>query len=268
VAGGSPDLPELEIQYGDFAEWQRDALDAGRWSDQREFWGRELAGWPLELDLPADWPRPPVRSSRGASVRFELPAGTAAGVRALAAELGGTVHMVLMAAFQAVLAELSGQERFTVGTAVAGRGPAAVHDLIGFFANTLPVPADCAGSPDFGELFARARHRLLRAYAHQDLPLDQIVQAARPPRDPSRTPLFQAIITYGTDPLSHLHLTGLTTCPYAVLTDVAQCDLNLQILENGQNMEATMQYSTELFTRSSIDGTIDGFLGMIGRHAI
>src|SRR5216683_3283001 len=216
---------------------------------------------------PTGRPRPPVRSSGGASVRFQLPAATTARVRGVARELGGTVHMVLMTAFQALLSELSGQERFTVGTAVAGRGPAAVHDLIGFFANTLPVRADCSGSPAFAELFTRVRRNLLRAYAHQDLPLDQIVQAVRPRRDPGRTPLFQAIITYGADPLSHLNLTGLTADPYSVLGNTAQCDLNLQVLDVGKSFEGIVQYSTDLFDPSTADDIVSAFVRLVERHA-
>jgi aryl carrier-like protein len=264
-SGRDAGLAALPVQYGDFAEWQRDAMSAGRWSDQLDFWRRELKDWPAVLDLPSDHPRPAVRTSRGAAVELCIPAGTAAAVRGLSRELGGTVHMVLMTAFQAFLHQLTGQERFLVGTAVAGRRAAVVEDLIGFFVNTLPVRADFTGSPSFAEAFARVQRSLLDAYANQDVPLDQIVQAVGPPRDPSRTPLFQAILTYGPDPLSTLHLPGTAAQHYPVLQQAARCDINMEITCADDLLRAVIEYSTELFERVTIECHFATFLQLLER---
>ncbi|MFI7669480.1 condensation domain-containing protein [Nocardia sp. NPDC049526] len=263
-AGAIPDPPELAVQYGDYAEWQQDAVAAGRWADQAEFWRAELADVPLILDLPTDRPRPSVRSSAGEAIAFTVPAPTVAGIREAARRLGGTVHMALMAAFQALLADIAGQDRFVVGTAVSGRSPAAVEDLIGFFVNTIPVIADCSGMPRFPELFGRVREQLLRAYAHQDLPLDHIVDAVRPPRDPARTPLFQAILTYSPHPLAELRLPGIEL-EYVPVAPSGGChsDLDLIVYDDGKQLQGYLIRPAALIDHERAAGWVAGLLGLL-----
>ncbi|MGW1738266.1 condensation domain-containing protein [Nocardia sp. NPDC001965] len=259
-----PVLPELPVQYGDFAEWQLDAVAGGRWTDQAKFWRTELANVPLLLELPAARPRPAVRSSAGESIPFVVPEPTTAGIRDAARRLGGTVHMVLMAAFQALLADIAGQDRFVVGTAVSGRGPEAVADLIGFFVNTVPVGADCSGTPDFPELFGRVRERLLRAYAHQDLPLNDIVEAVGPPRDPARTPLFQAVLTYGPHPIAELRLPDIEP-EYVPVAPSGGChsDLDLIVYDMGNRLQGYLISPAALVERECAAGWVTSMLALL-----
>ncbi|MEV2221313.1 condensation domain-containing protein [Nocardia vinacea] len=259
-AGTMPVLPDIPIRYGDYAEWQRAMVEAGQWDAQASFWRTELADWPLTLDLPTDRPRPAIRTAQGQSLHFLVPAATTAGIRAAARRCGGTVHMVLMAAFQAVLAELSGQDRFVVGTAVSGRGPAAVDNVVGFFVNTIPVKADCSGAPDRPQLFNRVRRNLLRAYANQDLPLEHIVGAVRPRRDLGRTPIFQAVLTFATDPCAELRLGATQVESRPVLQDAARTDLTVEIHDTTPALDGVVEFSTDLFDSVTVASFIDQLL--------
>src|SRR5205823_1785135 len=147
-------------------------------------------------ELPADRPRPPAQSFRGATEAALLPASLAAGVRALAEREGATPFMALLAAFAALLGRYTGQQDLLVGTPVANRARRELEGLIGFFANTLPIRADLAGAPSFRALLGRVRESCLGAYAHQDLPFERLVEELRPERDPSRNPLVQVVFAY------------------------------------------------------------------------
>ncbi|WP_330253417.1 condensation domain-containing protein [Nocardia sp. NBC_00565] len=259
-AGTVPVLPDISVRYGDYAEWQRAMAEAGHWDGQSSFWRTELADWPLILDLPTDRQRPAIRTAHGRSLHFTIPPATTAGIRAAARRYGGTVHMVLMAAFQAVLAELSGQDRFVVGTAVSGRGPAAVDNVVGFFVNTIPVKVDCSGAPSRPELFDRVRRNLLRAYTNQDLPLERIVDAVRPPRDLGRTPLFQAVLTFATDPCAELRLGATQIESHSVLQDAARTDLTVEIHDTTPALDGVVEFSTDLFDRVTVASFTDRLL--------
>ena len=188
---GEPDpLPPLAVQYADFAIWQRRWLAGDVLEGQLAYWRGRLAGAPV-LELPADRPRPPVRSTAGAITQFSVAAETAAGLRAVARGGGATMFMTLLAAFSVLLGRYSGQDDVVVGTPVANRNRAETEDLIGFFVNTLVLRADLSGDPEFTGLLGRVRGMTLGAYAHQDLPFEQLVDALVTGRDRSRTPLFQ-----------------------------------------------------------------------------
>ncbi len=193
---GEPDpLPPLVVQYADFAVWQRRWLAGDVLDGQLAYWRGRLAGAPV-LELPADRPRPLARSAAGAVVQFTVAAEVAAGLRAVARGGGATMFMTLLAALGVLLGRYSGQDDVVAGTAVANRNHAGTEDLIGFFVNTLVMRADLSGDPEFTGLLGRVREMALGAYAHQDLPFEQLVDALVTGRDRSRTPLFQVFFGY------------------------------------------------------------------------
>ncbi|MFJ2264641.1 non-ribosomal peptide synthase/polyketide synthase [Streptomyces sp. NPDC087844] len=194
---GEPDpLPPLPVQYADFAAWQRQWLDGEVLEDQRAYWRDALADVPV-LELPTDRPRPSVRSAEGAMAPFTVPAETTDALRALSRERGTTMFMTLLAALDVLLGRYAGSEDVVVGTPVANRNRAETEDLIGFFVNTLVMRADLSGDPSFSELLGRVRESALGAYAHQDVPFEQLVDDLVVERDRSRTPLFQVFFSYG-----------------------------------------------------------------------
>ncbi|MCG7202656.1 amino acid adenylation domain-containing protein [Streptomyces arenae] len=196
---GLPDpLPPLAIQYADFAVWQRQWLSGEIVDAQLGYWREKLTGVPV-LELPTDRPRPPVRSTDGSVRRFAVPAETADALRALSREHGTTMFMTLLAAFDVLMSRYGGAEDIAVGTPVANRNRAETEDLIGFFVNTLVLRTDLSGDPTFTELLARVRETALGAYAHQDLPFEQVVDELVVDRDRSRTPLFQVLFSYDSE---------------------------------------------------------------------
>ena len=194
LARGLPSpLARLPIQYADFAVWQRRWLAGEALEAELAWWRERLAGIPAALALPADRPRPAVQSFRGGFRAAAVDPEVAAALAALSRRHGATLFMTVMAAFYALLHRYTGEEDLVVGTPIAGRGRAEVEGLIGFFVNTLVLRASLADDPGFGELLARVRATALEAYAHQDLPFEQLVAELAPQRDLSRAPLFQVM---------------------------------------------------------------------------
>jgi hypothetical protein len=199
-ATGQPSpLPELPIQYADFAAWQRNWLQGDRLQEQLDYWKQRLADL-APLELPTDRPRPPTQSFRGGKVNFEIPPKLTGELRKLGRSEGATMFMTLLAAFQALLSRYSGQMDVAVGTPIAGRHRKEVENLIGFFVNTLVLRTDLGGNPSFRDLLRRVREVSLGAYAHQDLPFEKIVDELQIPRDPSRNPLFQVMFALQNTP--------------------------------------------------------------------
>jgi amino acid adenylation domain-containing protein len=252
TAGLPSPLPELPIQYSDFAAWQRAALDAPALAGHVAYWRGQLAGVPAALELPASRPRPPVQSARGGSRRLALPEGLPAAAVQLGRRLGATPFMTLLAALAALLGRHSGQTDLVVGAPVAGRDRGETHGLIGFFLNTLPLRCDLAGDPAFAELLRRVRAAVLEAFAHQDLPFEHLLEELRLVRDQSRTPLFQVFCNWqgfgargetGTAP----HLPGLVLEPFAAGQPLAKFDLELYAVESGSGFELDLVYNRDLF---------------------
>ncbi|MFF5422484.1 condensation domain-containing protein, partial [Streptomyces misionensis] len=194
VEGRAPALPELSVQYADFAVWERDRIRGPLLHRQLDYWRDRLAGLD-PLELPTDRQRPPRRTGAGASVEFAVPAEVSEGLRRLARRTGVTPFMAFLAVFQLHLAKYSGQDDVAVGVPTAGRNRAETEDLIGFFVNTLVIRVDSSGDPTFEELLGRVREAAHGAYAHQDVPFERLVEDLAPDRDLSRTPLFQAMLT-------------------------------------------------------------------------
>ncbi len=255
----SPALPELPVQYADFALWQREWLSGEVLEAEIAYWRGAIAGIPRTLDLPTDRPRPTAPTYRGRHLAVALPPPFARALGVFSRESGATPFMVLLAGFEALLYRWSGQENFLVGTAVANRTLQELEGLIGFFVNTLALPAGLAGELSFGELVGRARDTALAAYAHQDLPLEKLVEAVEPRRDLSRAPLFQVLFALQNTPAEPLALPRLWIEPIEVEWGTAKFDLTLSLEETPEGFGGYLEYATDLFDGTTARRLLDHF---------
>ncbi len=242
-------LPPLPIQYGDYAVWQRQWLSGGTRERQLAHWRERLAGAPPGLDLPLDRPRPAVRTFRGAHQDFRLAPKLVAGLRALGARAGGSLFMVLLAAFKVLLARTSGEDDVVVGTPIAGRTRAELEGLIGMFLNTLVLRTDLSGSPSFGELVDRVRRTALDAFSHQDVPFEMLIDELRPERDLSRTPFFQIFFNMLELPFeARAELPGLEVGAVDMPEDPPKFDLTLYLRPDADDgVVLAAVYNKDLF---------------------
>ena len=252
-------LPELPMQYGDFARWQRERLTGGRMVEQLDYWRRQLDGAVASVDLPTDRPRPPVQTYRGAAETFLLPAELLRDLLSLGRAEGTTLFMTLMAAFQTLLHRYSRQDDLSVGTPVAGRTRVESEALIGFFINTLVIRARFDGDPTFRELLARVREAAVGAYAHQDVPFEKLVEELRPERDLARQPFFQVMFVLQNEPMQVVEPKTLTLRPQYVDTGLAKFDLTLQMTETAGGLDGLIEYNTDLFDRGTIQRLVAHF---------
>jgi len=252
VAGRALELPELALQYADYAVWQREWLTGEVLERQLGYWKEQLAELPT-LELPTDRTRPPVQSYRGARYEMELPVALVTGVKALGRAEGATLFMTGLAAFQVLLHRYSGAEDIAVGTPIAGRRRVELEGLIGFFANTLVLRVDLSGEPAFRKVLARVRSIALSAYTHQDVPFEKLVEELAPARDPSRNPLFQVCFALQSTPGATLALAGLEVSRLALPTSNAKFDLTLTLRDSGEGLRASWDYCTDLFERTTIE---------------
>ncbi len=252
VSAAPSPLPELPIQYADFALWQRGWLRGEELERQLGFWRERLSGAPASLDLPTDRPRPPVQTYRGVSRPFTLALPLASDLRRLSRQRGATLFMTLLAGFEAMLSRLAGQRDLVVGSTIANRNRAEIEGLIGFFVNTLAIRADLGDAPSFEALLTRTRQAALGAYAHQDLPFEKLVEELRLPRDPSRSPLFQVVIQMQNAPSSRLSLPGLELTPVEVAGQSAKFDLVLNLVERSGEVAGVLRYNTDLFDGTTV----------------
>ncbi len=249
---GGRSLPDLPVQYGDFARWQQAHRSGAALESQVAYWRGQLAGSPGVLELPVDHPRPAVQSFRGARRGFAVPAELSAALRALSRSRGATLFMTLLAGFEALLWRWTGQRDLSVGTPVAGRTRVETEELIGFFVNTLVLRTELSGGWSFGELLARVREVSLEAYGHQEVPFERLVEELRPGRDLSRTPLFQVMFTLQNVPLGSLSLPGLELEPVAVVIETAKLDLELSFVETATGLQGWWTYATDLFDPATV----------------
>src|SRR5439155_25734013 len=245
-------LPELAVQYADFADWQRRLLQGPERDRQLGYWKKQLSGVPV-LSLPADRPRPARQTFRGAQHHFLIEPGVADGVRRLARQEKATVFMVLFAAFQVLLHRCSGQCDLAVGPPIAGRRRSELEGLVGLFANTLVLRTDLGGDPRFREALARVREVALDAYAHQDMPFEKLVEELRPERNLATSALFQVMFVLQNAPGAPLELPGLTFRPVGVDPGTSRFDLTLFVTEVPQGFFVTAEYNTDLFDRERVE---------------
>ncbi|WP_282362188.1 non-ribosomal peptide synthetase, partial [Pseudomonas sp. PS01300] len=255
--GREVQLPALPIQYADFAQWQRQWMEAGERERQLDYWCRQLGGEQPVLELPSDRPRPATRSFKGAKLDIVLDAALARGLRALSQREGVTPFMLLLASFQTLLHRYSGQAQVRVGVPVASRNRLETERLIGFFVNTLVLEARIGADLSFAELLQQVRQTTLQAQAHQDLPFEQLVEALEPGRSLSHSPLFQVLFNHHSEDAGELRaierLPGLEVERLDWDNHTAQFDLTLDTTETADGLSAILVYATDLFDAATIE---------------
>lgn len=247
----TPLLPELPIQYADFAAWQRKWLTGEVLESQLSYWREQLKDPPL-LKLPTDRPRPAARTHRGARQNFRLSRELTQGLKNLSSQEHVTLFMTLLAAFQTLLLRYSGEDDIAVGSPIANRNRLEIEGLIGFFVNTLVLRVDLSGNPTFCDLLSRVRRIALESYAYQDLPFERLVEELQPKRDLSSSPLFQVMFALQNVPRNDFAPQGLTVTPVNHRSITAKFDLSLAIYEIGDELEGQLEYATELFDSTTI----------------
>ncbi|WP_334186390.1 amino acid adenylation domain-containing protein [Noviherbaspirillum sp.] len=253
LEGRAGALQEPAVQYSDFASWQRARLDQGRMRKQVDFWRTQLEDAPTVLNLPFDRPRPPAQDHDGAFVEFVIDAELTARLRQFCARQGATLFMGILAGWSVVLSRLSGQDNLVVGSPVAGRGRPELETLIGFLANTLPLRIDLDGAPGAADLVRRVKAAVIAAHEHQDLPFEYMVDAIKPARSMSHSPLFQVMLNWQTDSTGSIDFPGVTVSAVYTPCNIAKFDLTLRIVEEKTRLLARFEYATALFDRSSIE---------------
>jgi amino acid adenylation domain-containing protein/FkbM family methyltransferase len=251
-------LPELDIQYADFAHWQRQLLRGEFLEAQLAYWHRQLAE-SVTLTLPTDRARPAHRTSSGAREVFHLPPELAAALHALSRTEEVTLFMTLLAAFKVLLNFYASQTDISVGTPIAGRHHVETEKLVGFFVNTLVLRTDLSGDPGFRELLRRVRETALGAYAYQDVPFEMLVEELRPERSLSHTPLFQVVFSMQNVPTEVLELPEVSWYPMESDVRTAKFDLTMNLMERGSHLVGALEYNTDLFDRSTIITMLEHF---------
>ncbi|MEV1145696.1 amino acid adenylation domain-containing protein [Micromonospora sp. NPDC049799] len=246
-------LPELAVQYGDYARWQRSRL-ADADSDDMRYWREQLDGVASVLEVPTDRPRPPVQTFRGAVHARVLPPRTADELRRFSQARGATLAMTVLSALKALLWRYTGQRDICVGTPVAGRVRAELEPMVGFFVNMLPLRTSIDGDWTFEELLRQVRRTALSAYDHQEVPFERLVDLVDAPRDLSRNPLFQVMFNLLNLPEQRdLGTTGLRMVPFAVEPGIAQQDLALYAYEVAEGLRFRLEYNTDLFDAATAE---------------
>ncbi|MFC4377359.1 amino acid adenylation domain-containing protein [Nocardia halotolerans] len=274
-AGQEPQLPELAVQYADFTLWQRAVLGSeddpdSVLSQQIGYWRTQLAGLPDQLALPADRPRPAVATYRGATYDFRIPAEVHAGLDKLAHANNSTLFMVVHAALSALLARLSGSTDIAIGTPVAGRGDAALDNLIGMFVNTLVLRTEVDPAAGFDELLAHTRGTDIAAFGHADVPFERLVELLDPARSTARHPLFQVLLAFQNMARTALELPGMTVSGVDLSIPFAKFDLQFEMVEDTDRhgvphgIAVGLTYSTDLFDAGTVESIAARFVRLLG----
>jgi amino acid adenylation domain-containing protein len=255
LAGGESPLPELAVQYADYAVWQREQLEGEVLDRQLSYWTEQLAGAPELLELPTDHPRSPVRTYQGATVPVNFSPELLERLRALGRSEGTTLYMTVLSAFQVLLSKYVGSEDVVVGSPIAGRTRKEVEELIGFFVNTLVLRTDLSGDPGFREVLRRARQVTLGAYEHQEVPFERLVEELQPERSLSHSPLFQVMFTLQNagDGGAGSTLPGLSVSGAGAELASAKFDLSLGLAATSHGLLGGLTYSTDLFEPGTVE---------------
>ena len=251
LRGEEASLPPLPVQYADFSVWQRDRLSGGALQEHLDYWTSQLAGV-APLELPADRPRPAVRTSAGAAHEFVVPAEVTGRVVDLARRCDATLFTVLAAACQVLFHRWSGQEDIAVGTVVTGRDRPELERIIGFFVNTVVLRATVDAQCTFREFIAQVRATVLDAFAHQEVPFEKVVDELGVPRDTSRSPLFQVMVVLHNGQRTLPAFRGLVAEPVGVSAKTANFDVSIDFVERDGELAGVVEYNTGLFDAGTI----------------
>ncbi|HEX7239559.1 MAG TPA: amino acid adenylation domain-containing protein, partial [Longimicrobiaceae bacterium] len=257
--GRESPLPEPELQYADFAAWQREWLTGEVLEAQLRYWRETLRGAPPLLDLPVDHPRRSALGATEAGRRFDVSAEASRALRELGRREGATLFMTLLAAWQTLLGRYAGQEDVVVGTPIANRTRVETEGLIGFFVNTLVVRTDLSGDPRFRELLGRVRETTLEAFAHQDLPFERLVEELAPERSLTHNPLFQVMFALQAAEHGALALGDVEMEPLGGGRVGAKVDLGMTLFEEGERLRGRIDYRTDLFDGPTIERMVEHF---------
>jgi len=252
-------LPDLPIQYADFAVWQQQELRESLLANHLNYWKQQLAGVPAALELPTDRPRPASRSFRGAGISFLVPSELTDQLCAFSQREGATLFMTLLAAFNVLLYRYTHQEDIAVGTPLAHRTHAEVEQLIGFFVNTLVMRTQCSSELTFRELLHKVKETSLSAYAHQYVPFEKLVEELHPERSLSHSPLFQVMFDLQNAPMQPMHLEDLRLTPLPFEPGTSKFDLTLTLNETTSGLDGALEYSTDLFDEASVRQMVESF---------
>jgi len=258
-SGEDSPLPDLKIQYTDYALWQRSWLKGEALEKQLSYWRERLTGAPPSLDLPLDRRRPAAQRFCGSREERSLSRNLSDKLRQLSQREGVTLYMTVLAAFQMLLSSYSGQEDILVGSPIANRDRAELEGLIGFLVNTLVLRTDLSGNPTFTQLLTRVREVVLGAFEHRDLPFEKIVSELRPERTLTRSPIFQVMFGQQSAPSWPVNLRGLTMKSLEIDTGATKFDLTLFLIEDDGELQLRFEYNTDLFDSQTIARMLDHF---------
>ncbi|HEX7330757.1 MAG TPA: amino acid adenylation domain-containing protein, partial [Pyrinomonadaceae bacterium] len=256
-------LDELPLQYADFALWQEEWLQGEVLATHLDYWRGQLAGAPSSLELPSDRPRPAVETFKGAIHTFSLSQSLTEELKELSQRQDVTLFMTLLAAFQTLLYRYTGQKDIVVGSPIANRNRAEIEQIIGFFVNTLVLRTKLDGNPRFTDVLEAVREMTLRAFEHQDLPFERLVEELQPTRDLSRAPLFQVMFILQNTPGAEPELAGVPLQRIEVDNKTSKFDLTLWLREESGDLNATFEYNTDLFDASTIERLAGHFLVLL-----
>ncbi|MEJ7558100.1 MAG: non-ribosomal peptide synthase/polyketide synthase [Pedobacter sp.] len=261
--GRKPNLPTLPLQYADYSLWQRAYLQGEILASKLSYWKSKLDGLSV-LQLPTDYVRPAVQSTRGDSFAFSIDQNLSASLQALSQAEGVTLYMTLLAAFKILLYRYSGQEDICVGSPVAGRSHHEIEGLIGFFVNTLALRTELSGDSSFTTVLQSVKETTLEAYNHQEVPFEKVVEAVVRERDPSRSPLFQVMLVLGNTPdIPDLRFSELNLSDYALEQTTVKFDLTFFISETNTGLQGMVQYSTDLYKTETIQRMTGHFMTLL-----
>jgi amino acid adenylation domain-containing protein len=245
-------LPELQIQYSDFALWQREWLMGGALERQLAYWREQLRDVPSVLTIPGDRPRPAAQTYAGAYESVELTEDLSRKIEAMSKREGVTIFVTLLTAFKALIFRYTGHTDIVVGTSIANRNQTQTESLIGFFVNTLVLRTNCDGDPPLTELLRRVRETALGAYDHQDVPFERLIEELRPERDVRFSPIFQLAFEFQNSPARMPKLPGIRAVPMSIDPGASHFDLTLGVANEGERLGATIEYNTDLFDAATI----------------